>query len=65
MAKVKKTITVMDLRPHLHHRNGEDFKITKLVNTVEFEIGQVLAENEIRRIIAGGLTTVNVIPHKK
>jgi hypothetical protein len=65
VAKVKKIITVMDLRPFLHHRDGEDFEVTKLVNTVEFEIGQVLAEGEIRKIIAGGLTTVNVIPHKK
>lgn len=64
MGMIKRTITVMDLRNTTYHEKGKDFEITKLVNTVNYEIGQELSKHEVDRIIQKA-TTVNVIPYKK
>lgn len=67
MAMIKRTITVMDLRNTTFYEKGKEFEITKLVNTVSYEIGQELSKGEVDQIIrgGGGSTTVNIIPYKK
>ena len=70
MAPIKRTITVMDLRNTTFYEKGKEFEITKLVNTISYEIGQEMSKSEVDRIIhggrgSGGSTTVNIIPYKK
>jgi len=63
---IKRTITVMDLRNTTFYEKGKEFEITKLVNTVNYEIGQEMSKSAVEHIIrGGGSTTVNVIPYKK
>lgn len=64
MGKIKRTITVMDMRTDLYHKDDQDFQVTKLVNTTEYKIDQFLTKREVDRAIHAG-AQVTVIPYKK
>ncbi len=58
----KRTITLMDMQSIL---GSADYKVVKLQNTVNYEIGEFLSKSAVDGLCKSNHTTVNIIAYKK
>jgi len=64
MAAVKRSLVVMDQRSEVFCNKGKEFKVIKVINSTNYEIGQELSKHAVDQIIHGG-TQVTVVPYKR
>ena len=64
MSKIKRSLTVMDLRDSVFYGGSGEFKVIKAVNITSYAINQHLSKGEVDNIIHSG-TQVTVVPYKR
>ncbi len=64
MPMVRVTVNVMDGRCGRFGSAGQDFKVTRIVNTTKVKIDEWLTADQVDTYILAGWT-INIIPYKR
>jgi hypothetical protein len=70
MASKKEKLVLTDLR-NVNHGNGSAFRVKKMVNTIDYKIGDYISTDEVTELLARKVTlsqpkdiTIEIVPNK-